>query len=61
MRKTVYIKNSVEKQKIIAFDPAVEDKMRILANYLIDCFLDKGRKKGLKETIKSNTLIMEHR
>lgn len=60
MQKTGLIKNRIGKQKEVKFDPAVEDKMRILANHLIDCFLDKGRKKELKEMSKSNTLIMEH-
>ena len=60
MQKTGLIKNRIEKQKEIKFDPAVEDKMHILANHLIDCFLDEGRKKELKEMSKSNTLIMEH-
>ncbi len=43
--------------RIIKITPELDDKMRILANLLIDKMLEK---KELKLNEKSNMLIMEH-
>lgn len=51
------IKTISSKARVIKITPELENKMRIMANLLIDRMLEK-KPLHLKE--KSNTLIMEH-
>ena len=46
-------------EKCLYFDKEIESKMRIIANYLIDRFIEDNKKGGLKIIKNSNTLIME--